>query len=182
MHSLLKLFFQATRKSLLDPNKVLDDSRAVAELIGRVHLGARFASTIRKAADRFQHLQEETSPKSATAAPPAEASNLNMSYDSRLFVPPIDSSQPQGAGQMWPFDFSLTGGINEGSGSWLASNSMDWATQFLANPPTTGATSAGSADEHIADLDALLFDFGGGSGQTTYNSNWAASLPFGSME
>jgi len=96
-------------------------------------------------------------------------------------VPPSATGQPEGVGQMWPFDFSLSGGINEGSGSWLATSGMDWASQFLANPPTTG-TSASSADEHIAGLDALLFDFGSGSGQTTYNSNWAASLPFGNME
>jgi hypothetical protein len=114
--------------------------------------------------------------------PQAEFASLDSSFDSRLFVPPSAAGQPEGAGQMWPFDFSLSGGINEGSGSWLASSSMDWANQFLANPPTTGTTSASSADEHIAGLDALLFDFGGGSGQTTYNSNWAASLPFGNME
>lgn len=161
---------------------MLEDSRAIAELIGRVHLGARFASTIRKAAERFQLLHEATSPKSGTMLPQAEALALEGNYDNRLFVPPVDASQPQGVGQMWPFDFSITGGINEGSGSWLASNSMDWATQFLSNPPTTGGTSASSADEQIADLDSLLFDFGGGSGQSTFNSNWAASLPFGSME
>lgn len=166
----------------MDPKQVLEDSRAIADLVGKVHLGTRFASTIRKAGERFQHLQEESSPKSGTSlAQPADLSAMQGNYDSRLFVPPNVTGQTEDVGQMWPFDFSLSGGINEGSGSWLANNGMDWANQFLANPPTTG-TSASSADEHIAGLDALLFDFGGGSGQATYNANWAASLPFGSME
>jgi hypothetical protein len=179
-------FDQALRKVLVDSKQILEDSRAIAELIGRVHLGARFASTIRKAADRFDLLQQQpsVSPKAGANALPVDAPGTEPLYDARLFVPPASTAQPQSAGQMWPFDFSLTGCINEGSGSWLAANSMDWASQFLStNAPTTGSTSAESADDHIAELDALIFDFGGGSSGSTYNSNnWAASLPFGNME